>query len=445
MVPHMATSLESRREPDARQPLPLAQPVHTALPLAARYFAAAMLFLVGGAVGLVWIAPNLAAGQYLAPRVAGVTHLFTLGWITLTIFGAMSQIAPMALGAPLRAVRSAYVAFWLLPPSITLFALGVAVSSAVLTSIGVVGVAIGIATNVVIFWAALSRARHRDVSWDSLVLGLGFLASTLLLGLVLAHNLHTGWIAGARVRVLAAHLHVAILGWALIVIVGMSNRMLPMFLVVRGVVDRWTRPALLLLAAGVPALAVGLGAPDRALAWAGTALVEAGVFAFLGQTTVLFRKRMRRPLDAGMRLAAAGLAFMAVAAVLGPVVLAHGISSPRLAIMYVVAGLLGGIVLYVAGHFYRVVSMLAWTMRFAGHAGRGPVRTPGALYSPRLVEVQIVLMAGGVIALLAGIGSGSTWVVRSGSLLYLGGVLIMAWQLARLASPRVAGTPSAGG
>lgn len=425
----MTAALETRPEPPTGRPLPLAQPVHTTLPLAARYFAAAGIFLVAGAAGLVWIAPTLAAGQYLAPHVAGIAHLFTLGWITLTIFGAMSQIAPMALGAPLRSVRTGHVAFWLLAPSIAVFATGVALSSAPLTALGVTGVAVGIAVNVGIFWSALSRARHRDVSWASLVIGLAFLSSTLVLGLVLAHNLHTGWIAGARIRVLAAHLHVALIGWALIVIVGMSSRMLPMFLIVRGVRDRWTRPALALLAIGVPVLATGLAVPSGPLEWSGATLVESGVAAFLWQTSLLFRKRERRPLDAGMRLAASGLGFIGLAALLGPAALVRGLTAPGLATAYLTAGLVGGIVLYVAGHYYRVVSMLAWTMRFAGRAGRGPVRTAGDLYSNRLVEVQTALMAGGVAILLAGIASGLSVLARSGALLFLAGTLIMAWQV----------------
>ena len=42
----------------------------------------------------------LAAGNFLSQRLAGVTHLFTLGWLTTTIYGALYQLLPVALGAP---------------------------------------------------------------------------------------------------------------------------------------------------------------------------------------------------------------------------------------------------------------------------------------------------------------------------------------------------------
>lgn len=49
---------------------------------------------------------------------------------------------------------------------------------------------------------------------------MAFLSATLVLGVVQLHNIHTGFIVAARVRVLATHLHVAIMGWALIMFVG---------------------------------------------------------------------------------------------------------------------------------------------------------------------------------------------------------------------------------
>src|SRR5689334_13772770 len=80
--------------------------------LAGEHFAAATCYLAVGAIGLVWIAPELAIGAYPSPHVAGVTHCFTLGWLTMTIFGALCQFLPVALGVPLRSVHLAHMSFW---------------------------------------------------------------------------------------------------------------------------------------------------------------------------------------------------------------------------------------------------------------------------------------------------------------------------------------------
>jgi len=409
--------------------IPAADSIH----LAAEHFAAALLYLVAGAAGLVWIAPDLAAGAYLSPHVAGITHLFTLGWLTTTIFGALCQLLPVALGAPIRSTRVAHASFWTFAPGAGLFAAGVASGSTMLHHAGLALVATGVVLAVGNITASLRRARTRDVTAAAVALAITFLASTLVLGVILVHNLHTGFIAAARIRVLATHLHVAIIGWALIMMVGVSHRLLPMFLLAHGADTRWTRRSLMLLASGVVALATGLVAGAAPVAWLGVALLEAGVGCFLWQASAFHRVRVRRKIDVGMRFAGSALGFLAMSALLGPVVLAVGGTHARLATAYVALGLLGGIVLYVVGFFYKIVPLLAWTARYRNRIGKGTLPTVAEMFSARVAHVQLALMVVGVALLATGVGVASTHVARCGAALFLGGVLLFASQIARIA------------
>ena len=87
------------------------------LPLA--YLAAAALAFVLAAASVPWLAFELA-GHYYQPRLLALTHVVTLGWITLTIMGAAYQILPIVLGRPVWSER---LARWQL----------------VLTAVGIVG------------------------------------------------------------------------------------------------------------------------------------------------------------------------------------------------------------------------------------------------------------------------------------------------------------------
>jgi len=136
--------------------------------------------------------------------------------------------------------------------------------------------------------------------------------------------------------------------------------------------------------------------------------------------------------------AALPVAFLGAAALLGPAVLATGAAHPRLGTAYVVLGLLGGIVLYVIGFFYKIVPLLAWTVRFRGRMGKEAVPTVAQLYSSRLAHLQLGLMAGGVAGLTAGIGAGAGQVTRCGAVLFLGGVLVFLAQLGRISAGRAA-------
>lgn len=423
----------------ARAPMPLGgmpTPAPDALALAAYHFGVATLFLVAGGIGLVWVAPELAHGTYLSPHVAGITHLFTLGWLTTTIFGALSQLLTVALGAPLRSRRLGYVGLSTFAPGVALFAGGVAASSNVLRHAGIALVAIGLSLAIGNVGATLPRARTRDATWTGIALALGFLTTTLVLGVVLVHNLHTGFLAAARIRVLATHLHVAIIGWALTMMVGVSHRLLPMFFLAHGADTRWTRRSLALLAPGLVAFGIGLNGGIEPVTWLGVLLLEGGVGCFLWQARSFYRSRVRKRIDIGMRFAVSALACLAASSLLGPLVVVAGTSHRRLATVYVVTGFLGGILLYVVGFLYKIVPLLAWTGRFRSRIGREPVPTAAELYSARVAHVQLALMGLGLGGLVAGVGTALPLLARGGAGSFLAGILLFAAQLVHIAFGR---------
>ena len=417
--------------PPGRAPAAIT-PAAGAIRHAGEHFAAATLYLVAAAIGLVWIAPDLAAGLYLSPRVAGVTHLVTLGWITMTIFGALHQLLPVALDAPMRNARLGHVSFAVFAPGVGFFAGGVANGSMVMRHLGIALVATGVLLTVGNVATALRRARRHDATWAAIALAITFLTSTLGFGVLLLHNLHTGFLGAARVHILAAHLHVAVLGWALIMIVGVSHRLLPMFLLAHGADARWTRRSLSLLAAGVPILAVGLTMQLALVSWAGAALLELGLACFIRQAYEFYRVRVKRTLDVGMRFAATAIGFQVVTALFGVAVLADG-SNGRIATAYVTIGLLGGIVLFIVGFFYKIVPLLAWTAHYSGRMGKERVPTVTETFSTRVAQAQLALMAAAIALLGLGIVFGSTHVTRCGAVLFLGGVLLFSSQIARVA------------
>jgi cbb3-type cytochrome oxidase subunit 1 len=82
-----------------------APPVLTvSLPL--RFVASGLLSLF---VGVVWLGfrPEILATYHYNQHVVALTHVFTLGWITSVIMGAMYQLVPVALETRLHSERLA--------------------------------------------------------------------------------------------------------------------------------------------------------------------------------------------------------------------------------------------------------------------------------------------------------------------------------------------------
>jgi hypothetical protein len=299
--------------------------------------------------------------------------------------------------------------------------------------VGATLITVGVLCLIVNVAWTLTRTRTRDATWVAIAAALTALALTLSLGLLLTRNLHTGLLHDARARTLATHLHVALIGWVFMMIVGVSRKLLPMFLLAHGANTRWTAWSLGLLIPGVIMLGVGLGMGYNVPMWIGAALIEGGVGCFIVQACCAYRARKRPRLDAGLRHVAAALLFLVASALVAPAVLLVGSHHPRLSTLYIVLGLLGGLVLYVVGQFYKIVPFLVWIVRFRSRVGKEAVPTVAALYSARVAHGGLGLFIMGMLGLISGIGTGAVIVTRLGAVIVLCAVLLFASQLTRVA------------
>jgi len=399
--------------------------------LPGEHFAAALAFLVLGTIGATVIAPEIAAGAFPSPRVVAVTHLFTLGWITTSIMGALYQFLPVALGEPIRSARAAHAGFWLYVPGVAAFVAGLLAGSATLMAAGVIPLAAGVLVFVGNLGATLRRAARRDLTWWALAGADLYLLVTLVLGLALAGNLRGGYLGGSRLLAVGTHLHVALGGWVLLVMVGVAHRLLPMFLLSHGAGDRYARAAVALLGAGAGVLAVGHHGPPIVSLWLPAILLGSGLIAFLLQAGSFYRHRHRPTLDPGMRLAAAALGVLAVGVALaGPAMLTGG--RLHLATTYVLVLILG-LSLFVAAHYYKIIPFLVWYHRFGPLAGKRKVPSVSELFSARQATAAGALLVLGTLTLAAAAALGAPVGARTGAVLLSAGAAIEAGQMLALA------------
>jgi hypothetical protein len=406
--------------------------------LPGEHFTAALVFLLLGALGLIWVAPDLAYGLFPLPRVAGVTHLFTLGWITTSILGALYQFLPVALGVPIRSQRWAHISFWLYAPGLALFVGGLLTSHPAIMLMGGGLFGTGLLVFLLNLGATLFVAPDRGLTWWSLVGAALSLAATIAIGLTLAGNLHQGFLGPHRFLALGVHIHLALAGWVFLVVVGVAHRLLPMFLLSHGAPEWPGRVAAALVGAG----ALGLMLlhhfiPLTAIYLPGL-LIGAGALAFAWQARLYFRHRVKRALDPGLRLAGVAVGFLALGVALAPFALWRGLAAPALMVGYLATLILGGFSLFVVAHYYKIVPFLVWYHRFGPLAGKRPVPRVAELYSARPARVATVLLALGTLGLIAAILAGLQGWARVAASIYAAGTGIVVFQIFRLSQRRPA-------
>jgi hypothetical protein len=402
------------------------------LAIPGEHFAAALGFFLLGSLSLVAFAPELAFGAFFAPRVIAAVHLFTLGWIMLSIFGALCQFLPVAIGRSLRWQWLAHITFGLQVLGAATFVTGQLEGMRGLVIAGAASLSGAFGLFALNLGVTLASVRERSLTWWALAGATLFLIVTPLYGVLLELNLVDG-LGVHRYHVVAVHAHVAIVGVVLLVIVGVAHRLIPMFLLSHGADERpaWVAVGLLATAAVLLALPIG----GLALDAVGGLLAAGGVIAFAIQAVLFFRHRKRRGLDPGMRLAAAGILGLVAAMSIAPFALSRGLTDLRLLTTYFVV-LLTAISLFIAGHYYKIVPFLVWYHRFGPLVGTRKVPKVSELFSESVAKVDGLLLVAGCAGLAVGTYLGSIALVRGAAIVFVLGVLVEVFVIAGIARRR---------
>ena len=417
------------------------------LPLAYFCLAHACLAAAAGALAL-W--PDLAGEYFYQPRMIALTHLLTLGWISGSILGAFYIVAPLALVTPLPAGRKDWLTF-------AAFAAG---TSGMVAHFWI-GTYDGMAWSAALVLIAIAHVAHRATrglrggsvpAAVTLHVRLAF-ANILIagvLGIVIGLDRTRGLLGLSPVAATYAHAHLAALGWAAMMVIGLSYRLVPMLLPAAMPAARGLAASAILLEAGLAVLVVSLLA-GWPLVPAGALLIVAALATFLTRLGRVARSRLPRPpalprRDWSIVQVHAAFLWLAIAMLLGLTLALSSFTDGRMAAAWVygVAGLVGFLAQIITGMHGRLMPYYAWYRAMASGQGRPPSISVHLLISPAHARVIFLAWLGGIPLLAAGLAGNSPALVRFGALLLLTGVAAGGSHLAyilrgaaRFASPAI--------
>ena len=327
------------------------------LPL--RFFLTAPLFLLAAA-GLIVLSPDALASRW-TPQALALTHALTLGFLAMTMLGALMQMLPVVAGSTLPAPR--FVAGFS-HASLTLGS--VALMTGFLTAeptAFIIGIALlGAGFMVFLAAAAISLARAvPSVTVTGLRLALVCLGITLAIGLVLA-LLRAGWGLPPTVKAtISAHAAFGLLGWVLLLVIGVTWQVVPMFQITPPYPPRLARGlagalfALLVIHAAAPLFAPVVGTLIDAS-------IAGGILVFALATLRLQSRRRRKLPDVTLNFWRLGMAslitcvFVWLMAQLWPAWANSNAYPMLLGVLFV-----GGFAVSVVnGMLYKIVPFLAW-------------------------------------------------------------------------------------
>lgn len=330
-----------------------------------RFFLTAPLFLA--VAGLVAAAQPGWSTDVRAPLGLALTHLVTLGFLGMVMLGALTQMLPVVVGAPLPRVRwvagLGHLGLLLGTP---LLAWGLAVGERLpLLAAGVL-LGAGLLPFLLAAGVGLLRGRSLDTA-RAMALALSALALTLACGLALLSWQAGLWRQSDPLAWLNVHVLAGLAGWVGLLVLGVAWQVVPMLQLTPAYPPLLTWPLLFTAAAGLLLAWLPAG-PGRL---AGQLTLSATAIVFAATTLHLQGRRKRRIPDVALAYWRLGMLCLIAAAVLLPLA-----DSPAPLALAGLLFLLGFAASVVNAMLCKIVPFLAW-FHLQGQRGLFAVSLPG--------------------------------------------------------------------
>lgn len=359
-----------------------------------------LMFVVTGMlalfVGAVWLVfrPDVLATYHYNQYVVALTHVFTLGFISTIIMGAMYQLVPVALEVKLFSEKLAkwHFGFHLIG------VIGIVWTFWIwdMKQVGHFGSLVG--TGIVLFAINMVRTLRRIPRWNVIAVGIAsalfWLVLTMLAGLYAAAAKCWDFSPFSHLAFMHAHAHLGGIGFFTMMIVAVSYKLVPMFALSDIRNDRRAWSSVMLLNVGLAGLFVALMlASPWKLAFA---LVVVAALALYGwEMRAILRARKRRVLDWGLKAFVVAISLLGVLSVLAVVLCWPGLPATlfttQLENVYGFLFLVGVVGLAILGMLYKIVPFLAWFHSYSKVIGKCKVPALADLYSERLQIASFIL------------------------------------------------------
>ena len=210
------------------QPTEIAGKMSPSFKMVRKYFIAAIVGFVI-LTFLMFLNADSIKGYNFQPKLLGLTHIATLGWITMIIFGATYQLVPVVLQVKLFSEKLAEVQFWIFLVGVTGMVLSFFKFETFLLVIFASMVSLAMLIFIFNITASMIKVKHWNITSTYIAAALFYLLLTVIAGIMMAMNLFDPYFKTNHLEYLKLHAHLAFVGWVSMIIMGVSYKLIPMF------------------------------------------------------------------------------------------------------------------------------------------------------------------------------------------------------------------------
>ena len=382
---------------------------------------------VFGALSLLLIAVLLILadadllGSYFNNKIVAITHLTVLGWGMMIVFGALYQLIPVVFETALFSEKLAKITFWVSGVSILFLFCSMWIGDYTgLLPYAAIAMFLSLLLFVVNVILSYKNARLKNIKSIFVIIAVFWLLIAELIGLLISLNFKFNFLSEIHLHYLKIHATVGLLGWFLMLIIGVGSTLLPMFLISHELKERKLKFSYFLINGGL------VSAVFNWFIWKNTIVdyvialsIVIGIFCFVSYVYDSYKKRLRKKLDIGMQYSMIAIAAIFVPFILiGFVMFNFNLESEfifRIITLYGFSIIFGFITTLILGQTYKTLPFIVWLYKYKSLVGKTKTPLPRELYSEKIASLQIVAYFLFVTTMVAGLLLNNIILIRIGA------------------------------
>ena len=386
------------------------------------YIYAALSFLV--ATILLFFSSSAFLQHYFHPKTLAITHIMALGWGTMMILGASHQLVPVLIEGRLYSNALAYLSFLLAAIGIPLLVYGFynfyfgwpAEWGAILINAAIIFYLINIAISMV-------KSKKENVHAVFVFTATLWLLITTIVGLFLVCNFTHNILSNDSLYYLPIHAHLGIIGWFLLLVIGVGSRLIPLFLISKYHNEKllWWIYALInigLIIFIINFLYVKINwlylLPVAAIF---ISLLMFGYFCYKA-----YQDRLRKKVDDQLKISLLSVLMMLLPLFFLLIIillLLFAIDNPRLVSIYGFCIFFGWITAIIFGMTFKTLPFILWNKTYHRKAGLGKTPNPRELFNNKIFKLMAIAYLSGFILFGSGILLANEFLLKYAALLLL--------------------------
>ncbi len=386
---------------------------------------------------LLFFSTEAFTQHYFHPQTLAITHSMALGWGTMIILGASHQLVPVLIEGRLYSIKLGYASFFLAGIGIPLlvygfyfFAMGwQAQWGGIFINAAIIAYLLNLTISMV-------KSKKENVHAVFVFTAVLWLLLTTLVGLLLAFNFTAAILPKGSLHYLSLHAHMGIVGWFLLLVIGVGSRLIPMFLI-----SKYSNTKLLwviygLINGGLIAFLISF------LYFSNTSFYFLSVLAILLAIALFgyycyqsFKQRIRKQVDEQMKISLLSIGMMLLPVVLLILIiglLLAGSANTKLVLAYGFIVFFGWLTAIIFGMTFKTLPFIIWNKVYHLQAGLGKTPNPKDLFSSPVFYAMGIAYLCGFGLFITGIFTANIVVLKMATLLLILAALLYNWNVIKL-------------